>query len=418
MTTSPDAVVIGAGPYGLAASAQLRHEGMAVRTFGVPMSFWMRHMPKGMFLRSPWDASHIGDPSAAPTLDEFERERRAAIARPIPLDDFVSYGTWVQTQAVPDAEDRTVAAVVPTSAGLRVSLDDGEQIETPRVVVAVGIARYAWRPEAFAHLPAPLASHSSDHPDLGVFAGRRVVVLGAGQSALESAALLHEGGAEVEVVVRARRLRWVGRATRDGAIGRVLFDRTDVGPALVSHVVAHPTFFRRLRPSVQASMSRRSLVAGGATWLRERLRPVKFTLGRHVIGATPANGELRLRLDDDTVRTVDHLLLATGYRVDLSRSEFLSPAVLRGVRCVDGYPVLDDGFQSTVPGLHFIGATAVGSFGPLVRFVSGTRFTATTLARGMTGRPLTRAVRPRAAAAPALADSREVLVAEERSVTR
>lgn len=379
-----DVVVVGAGPYGLAATAQLRRSGADVRTFGAPMSFWMTHMPKGMLLRSPWGASHIGDRSAVPTLDDFQRARGARIARPVPLDDFVAYGRWVQERTASDIDPRRVRAVEPTGDGLDLVLEDGETIATRRVVLAVGISDFAWRPPEFEAVAPDLASHSSDHADLARFTGRRVAVLGAGQSALESAVLLHEAGADVELLIRAPRIRWVGRATRDGVLGRILFDRTDVGPAVISHFVARPRLYRRLSASVQDTMARRSLVAGAATWLRERLRPVRMTLGRRVTDARAADGALRLAFDDGSTRVVDHALLATGYRVDLSRYGFLPAAVRGAIRTSAGYPILDDAFQSSVPGLHFIGATAVGSFGPLVRFVSGTRFTALALAQGIT----------------------------------
>jgi FAD-dependent urate hydroxylase len=420
MSRTPDVIVIGAGPYGLAAAAQLRWAGADVRVFGVPMSFWMRHMPKGMLLRSPWAASHIGNEQAAPTLDTFERTRGSGISRPIPLADFVAYGLWVQQRAAPEADPRRVELVAPTATGLRVQLEDGESVDTGRVVVAAGISEFAWRPPEFSGLPPELAGHSSEHADLARFAGRRVVVIGGGQSALESAVLLREAGADVELIVRAPRMHWVGRATRDGILGRLLFDRTDVGPALISHVVAKPLFYRRLSPSLQRSMTRRSLVAGAATWLRPRATEIPITLGRHVTQAVRMNGHLRLTLDDGGARDVDQVLLATGYRVDLARYGFLSPEILRALRLVEGYPLLDNGFQSDVPGLHFIGATAVGSFGPLVRFVSGTSFVARTLAQQITGsaRAL---VRTRMPLGPTLADSgggRTVSAPDRRSSAR
>ena len=243
MTRTYDAVVIGAGPYGLAVSADLRAAGADVRVFGEAMSFWMRNMPKGMRLRSRWSASHIGHPRSPHSLEMFERARGAELERPIPLSDFIAYGRWFESRAVPDVDPRTVARVEARDGGFELTLADGEPIQTRRVVVAAGIAPFAARPPIFDGLSREVATHSVEHGDLARFSGRRVAVVGGGQSAIETAVLLHENGAEVEVLMRAPLLRWVGRAPRDGLVGPILFDRTDVGPALLSHLVAHPRLF-------------------------------------------------------------------------------------------------------------------------------------------------------------------------------
>ena len=423
MSGSPDVVVIGAGPYGLAASAHLRHAGADVRVFGAPMSFWKGHMPRGMCLKSSWSASRIADPEGTATLEAFERDRGARIERPIPLDDFLAYADWFRQRVAPEIDPRQVERVEASEPGFRVVLEDGEPIETQRVVVAAGIAEFAWRPPEFAGLPRELATHSSEHPDLSRFAelgaeaptteldtefaavvdlqlqllradlvrqrqldalGRDIVV-GGGQSALESAVLLREAGADVEVVLRARDVRWVGRATREGVVGRILFDPSDVGPALISHLVAHPRVLQRLPWSVRAEVARRSLAPGASLWLRPRAGGLSITSGRHVVTAVRTNGHLTLALDDGGTREVDHVVLATGYRVDVRRYRFLAPDLLASLRCSDGYPLLHDGLESSVRRLHFLGAPAVRSFGPLVRFVSGTGFASKALVRSLRG---------------------------------
>ena len=389
MTRRPfDAVVIGAGPYGLAVSAHLRRADANVHVLGVPMSFWKKHMPKGMRLRSPWGASHIGHPRSGLSLREYERSRGGPLSRPIPLTDFIDYARWFQERAVPDIDTRRVTSVERSGDIFRVVVDDGETIETRRVIVAAGIAPFAHTPTEFAGLPDELVSHTSDHDDLDVFAGRRVAVIGGGQSAIESAALLGEGGADVEVIMRARQLRWVGRATRDGILGRLLFDRTDVGPALVSHIVARPRFLRRLPLDTQHDFRRRSLASGASLWIRPRLGAVRISAGRSVAGVARDNGGVRIRLDDGTTRDAQHVLLGTGYRVDVRRYEFLAPALRERIACVEGYPTLNGGLESSVPGLHFAGAQATHSFGPLLRFVSGTEFASRTIVRAVTGRGL------------------------------
>jgi FAD-dependent urate hydroxylase len=376
MSPTLDAVVIGAGPYGLAVASSLRGAGANVRIFGETMSFWTRHMPNDMWLRSIWSASHIGDPTSSLNLRAFEHEKGIPLRRPIPLSDFVAYGRWFQARALPDVDQRTVKRVETNGGALRVVTSDDEAIDARRVVVAAGIAPFAAKPQMFDALPRELASHSADHADLAPFAGRRVAVIGGGQSAIESAVLLHEHGADVEVIMRARRLQWVGRAPREGLIGHLLFDRTDVGPALISQLVAHPMLVRALPRAIQRDATRRALAPGASLWLRPRLGDLVISAERSVVEAARRGNEVSLRLSDGSSRTVDHVLMGTGYRIDMRRYPFLAPELLERTRCVDGHPVLDPGFESSVPGLHFVGAPAMYSFGPLLRFVAGTEFAA------------------------------------------
>jgi hypothetical protein len=92
---------------------------------------------------------------------------------------------------------------------------------------------------------------------------------------------------------------------------------------------------------------------------------------------------LHLRLNDNTAREVDHVLLGTGYRVDVSQYPFLSSELVQSVRQTDGFPHLGPGLESSVNGLHFLGAPAGWSFGPLMYFVAGTEFAAGELAKGI-----------------------------------
>lgn len=384
MTRPFDVAVIGAGPYGLSAAAELRAAGANVRVFGSPMSFWTQNMPKGMLLRSPWDASHIGAPRSALSLDAFERARGRRTSRPVPLSDFVAYGHWFRERAVPDVDPRQVERVDPIDGGFRIVLDDGEPLQSSRVVVAAGISVFAKRPAVFDGLPPGLASHSSQHVDLTRFAGMHIAVIGRGQSGSEFAVLLREGGAEVELIARGGGMRWVGRAPHEGRIGRLLFDRTDVGPFLLSHLIARPTLLQRFPAWVHRESVRQALDPGASLWLRPRAAGVVVTGNRQVVEARGANGHVALRLDDGSRREVAHVLLATGYRVDVRRYRFLGPEVIARLRCVDDHPVLDDGFQSSIPGLHFVGAPATASFGPLLRFVSGTEFATRALVRSVT----------------------------------
>ena len=381
-------VVIGAGPHGLAAAAHLGRAGVEARVFGDPMSFW-RSMPAGMLLRSNRTATSIAEYDGPLSVDSYAAKAQKEMRFPLPLADFIDYGMWVQSTAVPDLDRRAVVTVQRDGDGFLVTLDDDSQLSTPRVVVAAGIAPFVHRPRVADGLPAALASHTSEHEDLSTFAGRSVLVVGGGQSALESAALMHEAGAGVEVVARAPHLNWLHGGKYQRRLGRfspVLYAPTDVGPMGLSRLVAAPDLFRRLPRAVQEPLAYRAIRPAGAAWLRDRLVGVPIVLGTAVQAAEPHGDRLRVMLDDGSTRLVDHLMFGTGYRIDVRKYPFLTGELKAQVRSANGYPVLAAGMESSVPGLHFLGAPAAWSFGPLMRFVAGSWYGAESLTRGVVGK--------------------------------
>jgi len=377
-------VIVGAGPYGLSAAAYLRAAGVETRAFGEPMSFWENQMPVGMCLRSNWGASHIAHPQQALTLDAYCQQNGSHIAKPIPLERFVSYGRWYQSRAVPDLETRKVASIDLEAGGFGIVMEDGEKFNARRVVVAAGISAFAARPAEFAAIAPALASHTSEHNDLRKFKGQRLIVIGAGQSALESAALLQESGIQVEVIARAPALNWVGlhpKLHHLGMLSKMLYSNRDVGPAGLSRLVAAPHVFRRFPRGFQERAAYRAIRPAGAAWLQPRIANTHITLGRKVKTAAVRGSQLYLQLDDGTDRLVDHVLLATGFRVDASLYSFLSPPLSQQLKTVNGFPVLKRGLESSIPGLHFVGKPAAWSFGPLLGFVSGAEFASNELLR-------------------------------------
>lgn len=379
-----DVIVVGAGPYGLSTTAHLRAvKGLDVRVFGEPMEFWKCQMPEGMFLRSPWDASHLSDPLSTRTFNHFRQATGADVPVPIPLDQFVQYGLWFQKQAVGDVDRRRIERIEKGSKGFLVTLKDGETCAAGRVVIASGIGPFASRPVQLQHLPRQLASHSSDRRDVRQFSGKRVAVVGAGQSALESAALLHEAGARVEVITRTPAIHWLGwrqRMERFGPLANIFYSRYDIGPAGVSRIVAYPPIVKYFPRDVQTWFRTRALRPAGSRWLIARLANVPMSTGRQIVSAAEAGSGLRLVLDDGSSREVDHVLCGTGYRVDITRYPFLPAALSSNVATANGFPLMRKGYESSIPGLHFMGAPSAWTFGPLMFFVAGTDFAARALA--------------------------------------
>jgi len=244
--------------------------------------------------------------------------------------------------------------------------------------VAAVIQPFANIPATFAKMPRELASHCSEHVDLSRFSGKEVIVVGAGQSALESAALLHESGAKVDVLVREAVVHWLRRLpwVHKSLWAKLLYAPADVGPAGMSHVVARPQYFRMLPRKTQDKWGVRAIRPAGARWLVDRCKDIPMHTSTWIVEAKEANGRVQLKLNDGRQRVVDHVLLGTGYRVDIRKYPFLSESLLDSVDMMNGYPQLNRTFESSVPGLFFAGAPAAWSYGPLMRFVVGAHFVA------------------------------------------
>ncbi|WP_457027897.1 NAD(P)-binding domain-containing protein [Kitasatospora sp. P5_F3] len=381
--------VIGAGPYGLAAAAHLRGRRVPLRVFGEPMESWRSRMPAGMYLKSTPSASSISDPAELHRLDDF----RAFDGRvtggdlyPVPIGEFIRYGLWFQERCVPALERTAVQRIDARRTGFRIELADGEEFTSRQVVMATGLGAFPHLPRELTPLAeAGLVSHSSEHRDLTRFAGRRVVVLGAGQSALESAALLHEAGAEPTVVARTDTLLFGTPPENDHSGDRSLTVRlvkpgSPLGPGWSLFAFSRaPAVFRHLPDRTRLHLVRTVLGPSGAWWLRDRVEGRVRLLTGHRLGSVQESaGQVRLSLHRPGGGTelldADHVLAATGYRVDVDRLGLLGPELRRGLRRIEGAPRLDETFQSSVPGLYFTGLASAATFGPLMRFVCGTGF--------------------------------------------
>ncbi len=391
-------IVIGAGPYGLSVAAHLAHRGVPARVVGVPMNSWRENMPVGMFLKSSPHASSISAPLPGSTLDDYcmsAGEPRLVGDDPVPISLFVAYGLWFQQRHVPQVERDLAVRITRDGRTFNVELSSGEVVQARNVVMAAGHMAYASMPPELlraapdAASPDGPISHASRHADFARFAGKRVVVVGSGQSALESAVLLHEAGAQVELIARTSALKWasVPAPGTPGTLRRMVKPPTDLGPGWAHRVYADaPDQVRLVPPAVRLWIGRITLGPSGSFWLRDRFDgKVPVRLGRAIRAAVPLpNGAVRLELTGDgtaaEILEADHIVAGTGYRIDLDRLGFLDPALRGQVRRTGGAAALDAAFESSVPGLYFTGLAASSTFGPLLRFVAGTGFAASRIA--------------------------------------
>jgi FAD-dependent urate hydroxylase len=396
MSDTVDVAIIGAGPYGLSVAAHLRAADVDYRHFGMPMRLWLEAMPQGMFLKSQGFASNLSDPAGAHTLEAFCQATGrpyASYGLPVPLDTFVSYGQWFQSELGLKVEEILVTDLAQRDGGFELSLGEGERVVARKVVVAIGVEHFAYVPSPLSELPAELCTHSSAHTDLAAFQGREVVVVGAGQSALESAALLHENSATVQVLAREGQLAWNGEPL---ALDRPLLQRLKEPEAGLGSGWAtwfysnHPDLYRHLPQGTRVYRARTALGPAGACWLRRRVEgQFPVLTGHSVTSAKPHDGRVRLEVTapGGTSREVeaDHVIAATGYRTDLTRLQFLSEALRSRLRTLAGSPVVGHDYESSVVGLYFVGPAVAPTFGPVMRFVFGSAHAAPAVARPLAG---------------------------------
>ncbi|WP_030610525.1 NAD(P)-binding domain-containing protein [Streptomyces fulvoviolaceus] len=389
--------VIGAGPFGLSTAAHLRARGIPVRVFGDPMVSWRDHMPAGMLLKSTPVASNIDAPQRGHDLvdycDAAGTPRLVTDEDIIPVETFIAYGEWFQQKLVPEVERVRVVSVDRRTAdggGFELKLDSGELFTARAVVVATGLS-------GLAHLPPELAvaapdgptptgpvSHSSQQHDLSRYSGKDLIVVGAGQSALETAVLAAEAGARVRVVARGQGSVAFGeppwkqpRLRPESPFGRAW-------SLWALSYYPHP--YRHLPAQLRHYLVRRVLGPLGAWWLRDRFEGnVRVSEVGRILRADTADGHPALSVLTHTGRTdrlsADHVIAATGYRVDLAAMDFLGHELRTELAVSRGTPKLGAGYVSSVPGLYFTGLPSAASYGPVMRFVCGTEFASPRLVR-------------------------------------
>ncbi len=343
-------------------------------------------MPEGMYLRSGPDW-HL-DASGVHTFEAFLEERRisAADIDPVPIAVFLDYARWFQREKGVVVDERLVRSVglngdpgqgdVASGHRFRVRLDDGAELVADAVVAAPGVGYFRSMPDWSAGLPDGLCSHTCDLVRFPDFAGARVLIVGGRQSAYEWAALIGEAGAEqVDIVHRHQVPR---------------FDRVSwrFADEYVEQTVASPGWWRSLSVPEQEAIARKFWEVGRLTlewWLPPRLQGQRFRRrpGTSVVAAsTDGTGTVRVQLSDGTELGVDRIVLATGYKADVARVPYLTE-VLPLVAIADGFPLLDDAFQTSLSGLFMPGFTGTRDFGPFFGFTKGCPAAADLVVRGL-----------------------------------
>lgn len=355
-----DVIIIGAGPYGLAAAAQAKHAGLDYLLIGEPMSFWRTSMPSFMVVRSPFVASSIYSPQPGLSLDDFYREtgRTANKREKISLKIYLKYLDWYLEKAALNVLPQTVVALRRETRGtFTVTTGDGQQLESRAVVLAVGNPPFVNIPEEFKAIDKRYYSHACEVVDFSPFAGKKVLVLGAGQSAIEACLGLLQVGAQTELMHNQSGIYWHNIPLRINVPLLLFFLSFPTVLEFVPYVLRKPVGDMVSKPTVDK-------------WLRPKIesRITEHTRAR-IERLTPDGDRLRVKFSGGRETTVDHVILGTGYVVDILSLPMLDVSVSTDLQVRHGYPLIDRHLESSIKGMFFTGVPAKGRFGPTFNFI-------------------------------------------------
>lgn len=406
---TPNIAIVGAGPYGLSIAAHLKARGLKFRIFGHPMQTWRTQMPAGMFLKSEGFASSLSDPQRSFTLAHYCTANGIPyqdIGLPVSLETFWHYGLAFQRRFVPELEETTVTHVERKGQGFRLKLQDGMEVSATQVVVAAGVSHFSHLPAEFQGLPEPMVMHSSRHADFDGYAGKDVVVIGGGSSAIDCAVLLRKAGASVNIVTRKPALRFHSPPRPRTLLDEIRAPMSGLGPGWRSRLCTDlPLVFHAMPESFRLKAVLKHLGPAPCWWTRDEVvGKIPIHAETSVRGVEIVGERVLLHLVRPTgeafTMPADRVIAATGYKADLNCLTFLDPPLQAAIRSTENTPVLSTQFESSVPGLYFVGVASANSFGPMMRFAYGSAYTARRLARHLSR------VRAPAQNAPAFVGSR------------
>jgi len=388
-------IVIGAGPYGLSLAAFLRSVGVEFKVFGKPMSFWRDSCPPGMELKSEGASSDMFEPGRQFTIKEYYKE----ISRPfvgrvlIPAEIFVKYGLEFQKRFVPNVDPRLVVSVSRSENDFSVRLEDGTVLNTEHVVLALGVRDFAYIPEVLRTLPSQFVSHSVEYGRVDRFVDQKVYVVGAGASAVNLAWALHERGFETAILCREPEIGFHQEPPPRTWRSAIRAPDSPIGGGWKPWFYANAPHLFRLLPEKTRHRIVANALGPSPGWVMTARVPGKVQIlgGMRLISAEVVNDRVNLttKASDGAIGnfTVDHIVAATGYRVDVNQMSILDEAIKKNLRTSQGSPILSENFESTVPGLYFVGLASAVTFGPVMRFVAGSGFTSRKLSRRLAAVP-------------------------------
>lgn len=358
-----DLAIIGSGPYGISLAAHAEAQGLSYELFGYPMDFWKNKMPPEMFIRTQLEFIGLSDPDDTYTFARYQHETGTEYSYPVPRSIWVDYAFWFAEKTHVRFSEELVHKLDYYGDRYVLLTEYGRRLEARQVVVSVGLTGAEYIPRHLRAFKGRWVTHTNGYTNYNDFCGKRVAVLGGGQSGWEAAALLYQAGAQVDLIYRG--------SGYESPVPHINARQRKLAP-----------LFYFLTPEEQEEERRELLRATVTEFLvplvegKVQQRPYSEVTKAEV---KDASDQLTLLISNGDSIEVDHLIVATGYQSRLDQLVFLSPFYSQIKQESNGYPKINERFESSVPGLYFAGPLSAYHHGPAFTQIAGVWHTSRTI---------------------------------------
>lgn len=368
---SIDLIIIGAGPFGLSAASFANFHQIDYLVIGKPMAFWKENIPENMYLRSGTDW-HL-DPYSNYTIETFLKSRNKSIedVKPLPLTIFLDYAEWFQEQQNINVLDKLIVKLdyLEGEKKYLITLKDAKEIKAKNVLIAIGFKFFKKLPVYLTKkLPAGSFTHTCDVVKFEKFKDKSVLIIGGRQSAYEWAALIVEAGAKTVHISHRHETPEFAESNWSW-----------IDP-IMDQMVDNPEWYRTLNEKEQEEIERKFWIEDSQKlepWLLTRIdrENIKIWPFSNVVKCDEVNSGLyKVHMDNGRSLEVDHIILATGYKVDINKVPFFSSGnILPKLNINEGFPDLDGYLQTNLPGLYMTSMIATKSFGRFFAYIASCR---------------------------------------------
>jgi len=350
-------LIVGAGPYGLSLANYLAHQKKDFLIAGKSMELWREHTFDNMDLRSDVATSTIIHPENKFSFENYCLSNNQSIEElkgMLPVTTFRRYLNWCESSYDFDVIPEYVVKIEKNDHGFTSRLKSGAEIVSNKVVMATGVAHHLNIPEDLLNSKSSIKEksktknlkviHSYDTAEIAHQKNKKVLVIGAGQSAAESIDILLQNKNKVDWHSRTRPIYFK--------------EPLNIPKWLFNIIVYSAGVVRAIPPAI----SKRILSIFSATTITPNFQPMMEKIQR------------LKHLPD--LSNYDIIVTATGYRYDIRYMDFIGDTILKNLKLRKQMPYVNPDFETSIPGLHFIGPIIEQYFGPAMKFMIGAHYAA------------------------------------------